>query len=179
MAGKWLELLKAVAPPIRRVAPVYNPQTAPLILMPFVEAVAPKFELEVVPAPAHNSQELGRAISSCAEHPHGSLLIFPDSFANVHSKLILELADRYNLPAMYPFPFFVKDGGLMSYGVSLTRLVIRAADYVDRLLRGASPANLPVQQPNEFQFLINVKAAKSLGLSVPSTLLAQADEVIE
>jgi putative ABC transport system substrate-binding protein len=179
MAGKWLELLKEIAPQTDRVAPVFNPQTAPLILMPSVNAVAPKFGLELAPAAAYNEEQLENAISSFAQQPHGSLLIFPDSFAIVHRKLILELADRFRLPAIYPFPFFVKDGGLMSYGVSITRLVVRSADYVDQVLRGAQPANLPVQQPNEFQLLVNVKVANSLGLTVPSTLLARADEVIE
>jgi len=179
MAGKWLELLKEIAPQTQRLAPVFNPQTAPLVLMPSVKAVAPKFGFELVPAPAQNAEELEHAISDFAKQPRWGLLIFPDSFPIVHRKLILDLAARYSSPAMYPFPFFVKDGGLMSYGVSITRLVVRAADYVDRVLKGAHPSNLPVQQPNEFQFLINVKAAQALGLTVPQTLLATADEVIE
>ncbi|MDE5441776.1 ABC transporter substrate-binding protein [Bradyrhizobium sp. CSA207] len=179
MAGKWLQLLKQAAPEIRRVAAVFNPRTAPMILMPSVEAAIPAVQLQLVPAPADNATELEQTISRFAEQPHGGLLIFPDAFPLVHRQLILNLAATHRLPAMYPFPFFVTEGGLMSYGISISHLVGRSADYVDRVLRGARPADLPVQQPNEFQFLLNLKTANALGLSVPPTLVAQADQVVE
>lgn len=179
MAGKWLQLLRQAAPAIRRVAAVFNPRTAPMILMPSVEAFIPAVQLQLAPAPAHNAAELEQAISRFAEEPYGGLLIFPDAFPIVHRRLILDLAAAHRLPAMYPFPFFVTDGGLMSYGVSISHLVGRSADYVDRILRGARPADLPVQQPNEFQFLLNLKTASALGLSLPPTLVAQADQIIE
>ena len=114
MAGKWLELLKQAAPDVRRVAAIFNPQTAPMILMPSVEAAVPSFQLELIPVPAHDAAELEHAIANFAEQPHGSLLIFPDAFPIVHRQLILKLASQHRLPAMYPFPFFVTDGGLMS-----------------------------------------------------------------
>lgn len=179
MAGKWLQLLKQAAPEIRRIAAIFNPQSAPMILMPSVEAVTPAFQLKLIPAPVHNATELEQAISRLAEEPDGGLLIFPDAFPLVHRQLIVSLAGIHRLPAMYPFPSFVTDGGLMSYGVSIEHLVVRSADYIDRILRGARPADLPVQQPNQFQFLINLKTANALGLNVPSTLVAQADQVIE
>ncbi|WP_025035793.1 ABC transporter substrate-binding protein [Bradyrhizobium sp. DOA9] len=179
MAGKWLQLLKQAAPAIRRVAAVFNPRTAPMILMPSVEAAIPAVKLQLVPAPAHDAAELEQAISRFAAEPDGGLLIFPDAFPIVHRRLILDLAAAHRLPAMYPFPFFVTDGGLMSYGVSISHLAGRSADYVDRVLRGARPADLPVQQPNEFQFLLNLKTANALGLSLPPTLVAQADQIVE
>lgn len=179
MAGKWLQLLKQAAPAIRRVAAIFNPRTAPMILMPSVQAAIPAVQLQLVPAPAHNAAELEQAISRFAEQPDGGLLIFPDAFPLVHRQLILNLAAAHRLPAMYPFPSFVTDGGLMSYGVSITQLVGRSADYVDRVLRGTRPADLPVQQPNEFQFLLNLKTANALGLNLPPTLVAQADQIVE
>ncbi|MGY4282665.1 ABC-type uncharacterized transport system substrate-binding protein [Bradyrhizobium sp. LM2.7] len=171
-------LLKQAAPDIRRVAAIFNPQTAPMILMPSVEAAIPSFQLQLIPAPAHDATELQEAIASLAEQPHGSLLIFPDAFPIAHRQLIIR-ASKYRLPAMYPFPSFVTEGGLMSYGVPIDHLIVRSADYIDRILRGAHPADLPVQQPNQFQFLVSVKTAKALGLMIPQALLATADEVIE
>jgi putative ABC transport system substrate-binding protein len=179
MAGKWLQLLKQAAPEIRRVAAVFNPRTAPMILMPSVQAAIPAFQLQLVPAPVQNAAELEQAISRFADQPGGGLLIFPDAFPLVHRQLILSLASIHRLPAMYPFPSFVTDGGLMSYGISIEHLVVRSADYIDRILRGTRPADLPVQQPNQFQFVFNLKTANTLGLNVPSTLVAQADQVIE
>lgn len=179
VAGKWLELLKEAAPQIGRVAAIFNPQTAPGILMPSVEAAAPRFSLELVAGAAHNSWELEQTVANFAQQPNGSLLVFPDAFAVINRALIAELAARYRLPAMYPFPSFVTSGGLMSYGVSPEHLIVRAADYIDQILKGAKPSNLPVQQPNEFKFVINVKTAKALGLNLPPTLLALADEIVE
>ncbi|WGD55256.1 ABC transporter substrate binding protein [Bradyrhizobium sp. CB1650] len=142
-----------------------------------MEAAIPSFQLQLIPAPAHDATALDEAIASFAEQPHGSLLIFPDAFPIAHRQLIISQASKNRLPVMYPFPSFVTEGDLMSYGVPIDRLIIRSVDYIDRILRGARPADLPVQQPNQFQFLVNAKTAKELGLTLPQTLLA--DEVIE
>ena len=181
MAGKWLELLKEVAPGVARVACLFNPATAPYAeyyLNPF-KAAAPSFGVEAIPAPVRDTSELESVIAAQAREPNGGLIVMPDSFLNVHRAEIISLAARYRLPTVYPWRFFAELGGLLSYGNDMHDNWRRAATYADRILKGAKPSELPVQAPVKFDLVINLKTAKALGLDVPPTLLARADEVIE
>jgi putative tryptophan/tyrosine transport system substrate-binding protein len=180
MGSKLGELLKEVAPTITRVAVMFNPDTAPdrgtYFLRP-VEAAAPSLHVEVIPAPVHNDAEIESAITTLV--PGTGLIVMPDIFILAHREQILALADRDRLPAAYAYRLFAASGGLLSYGTDLADLFRRAARYVDRILAGTKPADLPVQQPTKFELVINLKTAKTLGLNVPLSLQAGADEVIE
>ena len=180
MGSKLGELLKEVAPTITRVAVMFNPDTAPdrgsYFLRP-VEAAAPSLHVEVIPAPVHNDAEIESAITTLV--PGTGLIVMPDIFILAHREQILALADRHRLPAAYAYRLFAASGGLLSYGTDLADLFRRAARYVDRILAGTKPAELPVQQPTKFELVINLKTAKTLGLNVPLSLQAGADEVIE
>jgi putative ABC transport system substrate-binding protein len=180
MGSKLGELLKEVAPTITRVAVMFNPDTAPdrgtYFLRP-VEAAAPSLHVEVVAAPVHNDAEIEAAITTLA--PATGLIVMPDVFILAHREQILALADQHRLPAAYAYRLFAASGGLLSYGTDLADLFRRAAPYVDRILTGTKPAELPVQQPTKFELVINLKTAKTLGLNVPLSLQAGADEVIE
>jgi putative tryptophan/tyrosine transport system substrate-binding protein len=180
MSSKLVELLKEVAPTITRVAVMFNPDTAPdrgsYFLRP-VEAAAPSLHVEVIPAPVHNDAEIEAAITTLA--PATGLIVMPDVFILAHREQILALADRHRLPAAYAYRLFAASGGLLSYGTDLADLFRRAAPYVDRILNGTKPAELPVQQPTKFELVINLRTAKALGLNVPLSLQAGADEVIE
>jgi putative tryptophan/tyrosine transport system substrate-binding protein len=180
MGSKLGELLKEVAPTITRVAVMFNPDTAPdrgtYFLRP-VEAAAPSLHVEVIPAPVHNDAEIESAITTLV--PGTGLIVMPDIFILAHREQILALADRDRLPAAYAYRLFAASGGLLSYGTDLADLFRRAARYVDRILAGTKPADLPVQQPTKFELVINLKTAKTLGLNVPLALQAGADEVIE
>jgi putative ABC transport system substrate-binding protein len=180
MGSKLGELLKEVAPTITRVAVMFNPDTAPdrgtYFLRP-VEAAAPSLHVEVIPAPVHNDAEIESAITTLV--PGTGLIVMPDIFILAHRERILALADRHRLPAAYAYRLFAASGGLLSYGTDLADLFRRAARYVDRILTGTKPAELPVQQPTKFELVINLKTAKTLGLNVPLSLQASADEVIE
>jgi ABC-type uncharacterized transport system substrate-binding protein len=183
LGGKWLELLKEVAPHTRIVSVLFNPDTAPhaeYYIHPF-EAAAPSFAVKPSRLPVRSVPEIEQAIFSLgrAAHANNGLIVLPDTFITVHRRAIISAAARSNLPAIYPFRYMAGDGGLISYGIDLTDLYRRAAPYVDRILKGTKPADLPVQQPTKFEFAINLKTAKSLGLEIPPTLLARADEVIE
>jgi putative tryptophan/tyrosine transport system substrate-binding protein len=182
IAAKWLEVLRETAPQVRRALLLFNPQTAPYVAeyyqRPF-EVAAPSFGVEASTALVHETAEIEAAISAIAGEPGGGLIVPPDNFMYVHRKLIFALAAQHRLPAVYPFRFMAREGGLVSYGVDLGETFPRAADYVDRILRGAKPADLPVQAPTKFELAINLSTAKALGLDVPPTLLARADEVIE
>jgi putative ABC transport system substrate-binding protein len=181
MAGKWLELLKGIAPRIARVAMLFNPVSAPYAeywLTP-LKAAATSFAVEAIPAPVRDRSELESIIAAQAREPNGGLIVMPDSFTDAHRVEITSLAARYRLPAAYPFRLFAEVGGLLSYGVDRTDNFRRAATYVDRILRGEKPAELPVQAPTNYELVINMKTAKALGLTVPDTLLARADEVVE
>ena len=181
MAGKWLELLKEIAPRVARVALLFNPATAPYAeyyLVPF-KAAAASFAMEAIAAPVRATSELETAIAAQARAPDTGLIVIPDTFLNFHRVEITSLAARYRLPAVYPFRFFTELGGLMSYGTDLVNDYRRAAAYADRILNGAKPGELPIQAPVKFELVINAKTAKALGLTVPPTLLARADEVIE
>jgi putative ABC transport system substrate-binding protein len=182
MGSKWLELLKEMVPGVKRVAIVFNPETAArggsFYLGPF-EAAAASLAVTPIEAPVHNVGDIESALSALASEPNGGVVVMPDAFTPVHRGLIITLTARYRLPAVYPFRFFATSGGLMSYGVNVMEQFPRAAAYVDRILKGAKPTDLPVQQPTKFELVINLKTAKALGLNVSDSFLQRADEVIE
>ena len=181
VGAKWLELLKEIAPSITRVAVMFKPalsQAIPLF-QDSLKLAAPKFGVELIEAAVHDSAAIEVVLTGLAREPGGGLVLLPDTFLASHLKLILEIAAHHQLPAIYPFRYFVGAGGLMSYGPDVDDQFRQAAGYVDRILRGEKPGDLPVQQPTKFEFVINLKTARALGLDVPPTLLARADEVIE
>ena len=182
MGGKWLEILKEIAPRVGRVGLLFNPQTSPgggSFYSRQIEAAAATFAMQPIPMPLRNATEIEPAVAEFARNSNTGLVIVSDSFMNVHRKLIMGLAARHLLPAIYPFRYFAAEGGLVSYGVDRDDSYRRAAAYVDRILRGAKPADLPVEAPTKFELVINLGTAKALGLIVPPSLLARADEVIE
>jgi putative ABC transport system substrate-binding protein len=180
MGGKWLEILKDIAPGITRVAAIFNPDNPALAgLFRSIEAAGSTLGIQVAPRPARNAEEFQRTISAFASEPNGGLLVLLDFVTLAHRDLIIKLATDHRLPAGYALRTFAVSGGLISYGVDPVDLFRRAASYVDRVLKGVKPADLPVQQPIKFELVINLKTAKALGLDVPATLLARADEVIE
>jgi ABC-type uncharacterized transport system substrate-binding protein len=180
MFGKSLEVLKDVAPHATRVAVILNPEQAPQLGMwRAIEGAAPSFKVQLTAADARDAVELERAIDAFARESNGGLIVLPSPATQVNRPLIIAMAARHRLPAVYAFRHFVTDGGLISYGVDLAEQYRQAASYVDRILRGEKPAELPVQQPTKFNLAVNLKTAKALGLTVPPTLLARADEVIE
>src|SRR5260370_10860446 len=182
MGGKWVEIVKEIAPDVTRVALLFNPETAPYVIGyyegPF-EAAAPLFGVQPSINPVHNDLEVDGAITALGREPGGGLIVMPDGFNIVHRERIIRLAARHKLPVIYPYRFAVTEGGLVAYGTDVTDLFRRGACYVDRILRGTKPAELPVQAPVKFELVINLKTAKALGLTVPMTLQAGADEVIE
>ena len=182
MAGKWLELLTEIAPGVKRAAIMFNPDTAPCggsYYLPSFEAAARSFKVEPITAPVHSDAEIETVMTSLGREPGGGLVVMPDGFMFVHRAPIISLAARNNVPAVYSAPVFVRDGGLLSYGPDWADIFRRAASYVDRILRGAKPAELPVQLPVKFEMAVNLKTAKALGLTVPQSILLRADEVIE
>jgi len=180
MQGKRLEMLKEVAPHITRVAVLFNPEQIPQAgMLRAVEAVAPSVGVQLMAAAVRDAAEIERAIDQFAREPTGGLIVLPSGATIVHRDLIIALAARYRLPAAYQYRQFVTGGGLMSYGNDLADQYRQAASYVDRILRGEKPGDLPVQQPTKFELIINLKTAKALGLTIPPSLLALADEVIE
>jgi putative tryptophan/tyrosine transport system substrate-binding protein len=181
MAGKWLELFKETAPHVVRVAFLFNPASAPYVdyyLDPF-KAAARSFAVEVIAAPVHDASELESTVAAQAREPNGGVLLWPDAFMSAHRVEITSLLARYRLPAVSPFRIFTEAGGLLSYGSDPVDNFRRAASYVDRILKGEKPSDLPVQAPVKFELVINLKTAKVLGLDVPSLLQQRADEVIE
>jgi len=180
LGGKWLELLLEIAPGLKRVAIMFNPDTPPASLyVPSFDTAARS--LKVVPfiAPVHSDVEIETAIDALGREPGGGLVVMPDSFTQVHRAPIILAVARNNVPAVYWLSDFAKDGGLLSYGVDPVDTLRRVASYVDRILRGAKPADLPVQLPTKFEMVLNLKTAKALGLAVPPSVLVRADEVIE
>jgi putative ABC transport system substrate-binding protein len=181
MAGKWLELLKEIAPRVTTCALLFNPATAPYadyFLGPF-NAAAASLAVKGIIARVRDAGELETAITAQTREPNGSLVVMPDTFTTLHRAKITALANQHALPAVYPFRFFSTSGGLLSYGSNTDDSYRRAAGYADRILRGETPTELPVQAPAKFQLVINLKTAKALGLQIPDRLLALADEVIE
>jgi ABC-type uncharacterized transport system substrate-binding protein len=180
LVGKLLEVLKQTAPDVTQVVQVYSPGNSNAAdYWHALETIAPIFALKVVAARVRDSGEIERALAALPGDGRSGLLLPPDAIITAQRDLIIALAARYRLPAVYPFRFFVMDGGLMSYGPDNRDLYRRAASYVDRILKGEKPADLPVHAPTKYELVINLKTAKALGLDVPATLLARADEVIE
>jgi ABC-type uncharacterized transport system substrate-binding protein len=180
-ATKWLELLREVAPGVRRIAVLVDPRnpTGDLYISS-IEAAASLLRVPLTMARATDQVEIERVITAFArQQPNGGLIVPPGPFSNVHRKTILTLAARYRLPAIYAWRYLVVDGGLISYGPDLLDMYRRTASYVDRILKGTNPADLPIQGPTKFELVINLTTAKALGLEIPPTLFARADEVIE
>jgi putative ABC transport system substrate-binding protein len=181
IGGKWLQLLTEITPGIKQVAFMFNPDMpsgGPYRLPPF-EAAARSLRVEPIAAPVHNDNEIEILITSLGRAPGGGLVVSGDFFTYSHRAPIILLAARNNIPAVYQQSVCVRDGGLLSYGADYVDIFRRSASYVDRVLRGAKPADLPVQVPTKFEVLVNLKTAKALGLTIPETLLAIADEVIQ
>jgi putative tryptophan/tyrosine transport system substrate-binding protein len=180
MGGKILEVLKEVAPRVNRVAVILNLDQPPHVAMwRAIEATAPSFGVRLTAADVQGPAEIERAIEAFAREPNGGLIVLPGPITIVHRELIIALAAQHRLPAAYGFRFFVTSGGLVSYGVDPADQSRQAAGYVARILKGETPADLPVQQPTKFELVINLKTAKALGIDVPPTMLTRADEVIE
>jgi len=179
--GKWLEMLKEIAPGVSRITFMFSPPTAPwspFFLREFGPAPA-SLAVELSETPVHDDAEIEAAVTAFAREPGAGLIVAPDPFMNTHRRLVMALAERYRLPAINAFRKYVTEGALMSYGPDTADIVRRSASYVDRILKGEKPADLPVQSPTRYELVINLKTAKALGLEVPPTLLARADEVIE
>jgi putative ABC transport system substrate-binding protein len=182
MGGKWLELLKEIAPHVTRVSIVFNPDASAsrgVNFLRYAADAAIPLGVEMISSPFRKPDDIENAVTKLAHEPNGGLIVLPDASTNANRNIILQLASKYLLPAAYAFPFFVKGGGLFSYGPNPIDQFQKAAGYVDRILRGATPADLPVQAPTKFELVINLKTTKTLGLTVPASLLASADEVIE
>jgi putative tryptophan/tyrosine transport system substrate-binding protein len=180
MGGKLLEVLKEVAPQVSRVAVILNLEQPPHVAMwRAIEATAPSFGVRLTPADAPGPDEIERVIEAFAREPNGGLIVLPSFITQVHREVIIAHAARHRLPAAYAFRFYVTSGGLVSYGIDIANQTWQAAGYVDRILKGEKPADLPIQQPTKFELVINLKTAKALGLDIPTSLLARADEVIE
>ena len=182
LTGKWLELLKEVAPSVKRVAFIFNPKLAPgggSYYTRLIEASAPSFAIKPTVVPVSGADDIEHAIDEFASKPNGGLVVLPDTATLVNRNLIVALADRHRVPAIYAFRIVVTEGGLMSYGIDVLDQYRQAAGYVDRILKGAKPDELPVQLPAKFVMSINLNTAKRLGLEVPMLLQQRADEVIE
>jgi ABC-type uncharacterized transport system substrate-binding protein len=180
IGGKWLELLKEVAPAVSRAAVIRDPAiSAGLGLFGAIQSAAPSMGLEVSPVNVRDAREIERAVAAFARQPNGGLIVTGSAGAVVHRDLIVALAARHKRPAVYYERYFVAAGGLISYGPDLVDQYRRAAGYVDRILKGEKPADLPVQAPTRYELVVNMKTAKALGIEVPPTVIARADEVIE
>jgi putative ABC transport system substrate-binding protein len=180
LGGKWLGLLSETAPGLKRAAIMFNPDTSPAsAYMPSLEMAARSLKVVPIISPVHSDAEIETAIIALGREPGGGLVTVPDAWMFDHRATIMLAAARNNVPAVYPLSEFVKYGGLLSYGVDEVDNWRRAASYVDRILRGAKPAELPVQLPTKFEMAVNLKTAKALGLAIPSSILLRADEVIE
>jgi putative ABC transport system substrate-binding protein len=181
VGGKWVGLLKEIAPHTVRVALLFNPATAVLfqIYIPSIQAAASSLAIQASTAPVHAKDDIEGVIAAQARNPGGSLIVMLDPFNLVNRELIVTLASRYGVPTIYNAPFFAQSGGLIAYGPDRGEQFRQAAGYIDRILKGEKPANLPVQTPVKFELVVNLKTAKALGLTVPTSLLVAADEVIE
>jgi putative tryptophan/tyrosine transport system substrate-binding protein len=181
LSGKWLELMREIAPQVTRVGLLFNPQTAPYAqyYLNTFRSAASALGIEPIEAPVYSAAEIATAMTKLGREAGTGLVVMPDTSMGIYRQTIYLLADRYQLPTIYPFRVFATEGGLMSYGIDLADLLRGAATYVDRILRGAKPSELPVQLPTRFELIVNLKTAKVLGLNIPPTLIVSADEVIE
>jgi putative tryptophan/tyrosine transport system substrate-binding protein len=183
LSGKWIEILKDIAPNVTRAALLFNPDTSPYFnyyLQPF-EAAAQSSAIEPMASAVRSAEDIERVLVDIGNRPNTAFAVMPDVFlsAKRNRDVMISLAARYHVPAIYPYQYFVTDGGLISYGIDQTDIYRRSTTYIDRILKGAKPADLPVQLPTKFELAVNLKTAKALGLTVPPNLLAAADEVIE
>jgi putative ABC transport system substrate-binding protein len=181
LGGKWLELLSEIAPGLKRAAIMFNPDSTPAstLFMPSLETAARSLKVAPIIAPVRSDAEIETAIIALGREPGGGLVVIPDLFTTVHRAPIILAAARNNVPAVYSLPAFARGGGLLSYGANAVDNFRRAATYVDRILRGEKPGNLPVQLPTKYEMVVNRKTAKALGLTVPPSIMLRADEVIE
>jgi putative ABC transport system substrate-binding protein len=180
LGGKWVELLSEIAPGLKRAAIMFNPDTAPVsALMPSFETAARSLKVALISAPVHSDAEIETTIIALGREPGGGLVVMPGAFTVMHRAPVILAAARNNVPAVYPNSPQVRDGGLLSYGPDQLDILRRAATYVDRILRGEKPGDLPVQLPVKYEMVVNRKTAKALGLVVPPSILLRADEVIE
>jgi putative ABC transport system substrate-binding protein len=178
---KWIELIKEIAPQVRAVALMFNPDTTPPSQQSsrWTQAAGERVAVTTATIPVRSPGEIEAVLNALAKEPNAGLILPQDPFTSVHRELIVALAARHRIPAVYAFRYFATSGGLVSYGIDVIEQHRQAADYIDRILRGAKPADLPVQQPTKFELVLNLKTAKALGIEVPPMLLARADEVIE
>jgi putative ABC transport system substrate-binding protein len=180
LGGKWLELLTEIAPGLKRAAIMFNPETSPVsVFMPSFETAARALKVVLIPAPVHSDAEIETSIVALGREAGGGLVVMPEIFTVAHRAPIISAAARSNVPAVYAGSAFARDGGLLSYAVDLVDNFGRAASYVDRILRGEKPGDLPVQFPTKFEMVVNRKTATALGLAIPPSILLRADEVIE
>lgn len=179
IGGKWLEMLREIAPKVSRVGLLYNPRTHTGQHFDTLQSASRSLALPLVRIPFEDAPGINRGIADFARNPGGGLIVLPDSSTRVHRAMIVDLAARYRLPAAYAYRLFIKSGGLVYYGTNTAEQFRKAAVYVDQILRGAKPAELPVQGPTRFELVVNRKTAIALGLTIPSSILMQADEVVE
>jgi len=182
MAGKWVELLKDITPALKRVTFIFNPPTSPgggAYYARLVERAATALGVTATAGPVYAPSDIDPVVTELAREPGGGLVVLPDAFMNTHRKVVFELAMRHRLPAVYTLGHFAMEGGLIAYGVNTVDVYRRSASYVDRILKGERAGDLPIQAPTKFELMINLKTAKALGLTVPSSLLGRADEIIE
>jgi putative ABC transport system substrate-binding protein len=177
LGGKWLQLLSEIAPGLKRAAIMFNPDTAPVYFMPSLETATRSLKVELIIAPIHSDVEIETAVIALGREPGAGLVVMPDAWMTAHRASIISAAARNNVPAVYSIPDFARDGGLLSYGPDTVDILRRAATYVDRILRGAKPAELPVQLPTKFEMVLNLKIAKALGLAVPSSRRRQGHRI--
>jgi putative tryptophan/tyrosine transport system substrate-binding protein len=181
IAAKWIEILKEILPSLTHAALMFNPETAPYFpsFLGPIETAASSLAVKTIITPVNDAADVERAVSTFAHELNGGIIVVPSAFVTIHRQLIFEQLARYRLPAVYGFSYYAYSGGLISYGINVRDMYIRAASYIDRILKGEKPVELPIQAPTKFELVINLKTAKDLGLTVPPTLLNRADEVIE
>jgi putative tryptophan/tyrosine transport system substrate-binding protein len=181
MAGKWVQTIKEVAPSVTRIGVIFNPETGPFYsaFLPFVETASSLLDVKPVATVIHDSDHIVQTLEKLAEEPNTGIIVLPSALFSTNREIIITAAARLRLPTVYPFSFFPQSGGLLSYGFAVGEMYRRAAVYVDSILRGEKPSNLPVQGPTKFEFVVNLKTAKALGLDIPLNLQQLADEVIE
>jgi ABC-type uncharacterized transport system substrate-binding protein len=180
MAGKWMQIIKETAPPVNHIGLLHNPSNPAVAgFFPEFRTAAQSLAMQLIVIGARDAGEIDRGLDVFMQRPSAGVIVLPDPFTSTHRELIIMLAAKFRLPTVYPFNLFAKSGGLISYGPDIVNLFQRAASYVDRILKGKPPGDLPVEQPTKYELVINLKTAKALGLEVPTTLIARADEVIE
>jgi putative tryptophan/tyrosine transport system substrate-binding protein len=181
VAGKWVQVIKEIAPSVIQIGVIFNPETAPYYrsFLPFVETASRQLGVKQIVIPIHDSNRIVDTLEQLAKEPNTGVIVTPAALFTNAREVIITTAARLRLPTVYPYSHFAENGGLVSYGFDVRDMFQRAAAYVDRILKGAKPANLPAQQPTKFELVVNLKTAKALGLTVPPSLLARADEVIE